>query len=202
MTVGCRAMLGPAVLLLTAAALMGIRAMAEPSCASELNAAAFFDGARTGDLAAMQHAMVRDRFPVDLRESGSGMTPLMHAVGGRQAAAVEWLLAHGADVNACSTAYGSALAVAASRRDDAGMVARLLEHGADPNACAADGLTPLMQAASWNDAESLALLLRAGARIDARSRFGNTAMSIAIADGHEDIVRLLERVTAREGERR
>jgi ankyrin repeat protein len=201
MWVGCRAMLGPAVLLLTAVALFALRMMSEPSLAVALRSEAFFEAARVGDVAAIERAITRDRFHVDRRESGSGMTPLMHAINGRQPAAVEWLLAHGADVNACVTAYGSPLAIAASgKKPD--MVARLLAHGADPNACAVDGLTPLMQAASWNDAESAAMLLRAGARPGARSRFGNTATAIALADGHDDVVRLLEGAAAREGERR
>ena len=191
-----RAALGPVVLLLTVIGLFALRLMSEPSVASALRAEAFFTAARAGDVAAMQYAMEHDRLSVNLRETGSGMTPLMCAVNGRQPAAVEWLLAHGAEIDASVTAYGTPLAIVAASRDGSEMVAMLLAHGADPNACARDGITPLMQAAMWDNADSAAMLLRAGARPTARSKFGNTARSIAASTGHDRIVRLLDAAAA------
>jgi ankyrin repeat protein len=185
------------VMLVTALALVALRIMAEPSSAAAVKADAFFEAARQGDVAAMRHAVEQERIPVDLRQTGSGMTALMHAVNGRKPEAVEWLLEHGADINASVTAYGTPLAFAANGRGDTAMLALLLDQGADPNVCAADGHTPLMQAATWNDDAAVAMLLRAGARPNARARSGDTAMLIARSNGYDRIVRMLEQAGAK-----
>jgi ankyrin repeat protein len=189
-------MLGPAVLLVMAVAIMALRIIAEPSAAAAMKAEAFFEAARHGDVEAIRHAVEQEQMPVDLRETGSGMTALMHAVNGRQPKAVEWLLEHGADINACVTAYGTSLGFAANGRDGTSMLALLLERGADPNVSASDGVTPLMQAAMWGDDDAVAMLLRAGARPGARDRNGNTALLMARSSGYDRIVRLLEQAGA------
>jgi ankyrin repeat protein len=189
---GGRAMAGPAVLLLTALALLALRMMSEPSAAAAMRAEAFFMAARAGDVAAMRHAIEHDGLSVNQGESGSGMTPLMCAVGWRQRDAAEWLLAHGGVVNVSTRGYGWALAVGANGRDGQSLLTLLLDRGADPNVCARDGVTPLMQAAMSNNADAVDTLLRAGARPDARCQYGNTARSIAAYNGYERIVRLLD----------
>jgi ankyrin repeat protein len=195
-TIAWRAAVGPAVLLLTAIGIMALRIMSETSLAAALRAEAFFEAARAGDVAALQNAVEHDGMSVDLRETGSGLTPLMCAVNARRPAAVEWLLAHGADIDASVTAYGTPLAIVAASRDGSDMVAILLAHGADPNTCAHDGVTPLMQAAMWDNADAVDMLLRAGARPNVRSKTGNTARSIAASNGYERIVRMLDDAAA------
>lgn len=191
-SIAWRAALGPVVLLLTAIALCALRMMSEPSIAAALRAEAYFEAARVGDVAAMQYAVERDRLSIDMHETGSGRTPLMCAVNGRQRKAAEWLLDRGADINASIAGYGTPLAIAACDREGSEIVAMLLARGADPNACARDGVTPLMQAAMWDNADAVTMLLRAGARTDARSVFGNTPRSIAASNGYDHIVRLID----------
>jgi ankyrin repeat protein len=197
--VGLRAVLGPVVILVTAAGMMVIRFMAEPSTAAAMKANSLFEAARVGDVAAIKRAVEDDGMPIDLVETGSGMTPLMRAVSGRQPAAVEWLLAHGADINAKAPGHGTPLGIAATDPDAAPMVSLLLEHGADPDGCAAEGRTPLIQAAMWGNAKAAAMLLRAGARPDARDRCRNTAASIAREYGNDEIVRMLESAPIADG---
>jgi ankyrin repeat protein len=196
-TLAWRAALGPVVLVLTAIALFALRMMSEPSIAAALRAEAYFEAARVGDLAAMRYAVEHDGLSIELRETGSGRTPLMCAVNGRQSKAVVWLLDRGADINASVPGYGTPLAIAASDREGSEMVAMLLARGADPNACARDGVTPLMQAAMWDNADSVAMLLHAGARPDARSVYGNTARSIAASNGYDQVVRLMDDAPAK-----
>jgi hypothetical protein len=196
-TVGCRAALAPAVMLLTGAAMIAMRIMVEPSGAAGMKAQAWFEAARQGDIAALQRAVEQERTPVDVRESGSGLTALMCASGARQPATVEWLLERGADINASTDAYGTALALAVSYGEGTDMAKLLLSRGADPNGCAADRVTPLMQAAQWNNVEGIALLLRAGARPNTRSRYGTTAVSIARAEGNDAIVRMIEQASVK-----
>jgi hypothetical protein len=188
---GCRAVLAPVLVLAAGTGLIALRMTSEPASGNERQVEAFFEAARVGDVAGMEQAVAREHLPVDLPEPGSGVTPLMRAVSARQAAAVEWLLAHGADVNACVRARGTALTVAADREDGTAMVRLLLDHGADPNIGTPDNYTPLQQAASWGDARSVAMLLGAGARPDVRDHAGNTIASLAEDNGYHAIAKML-----------
>ena len=53
--------------------------------------------------------------------------------------------------------------VAAAQTEDTAAVRALLDEGVDVNAARADGVTALLWAAHWNDLDSAARLLRAGA---------------------------------------
>jgi ankyrin repeat protein len=103
--------------------------------------------------------------------------------------------------SACAGAPGTPLAAAAAANDHAG-VRRLLAagHAADESADAgwpvrgtADGsLTPLMWAARRGALDAMAVLLDAGADIDARdTRYGWTPLQHAIHTRHVDALRLL-----------
>ena len=55
----------------------------------------------------------------------------------------------------------------------------------------ADGMTPLLHAARWNNFELVSLLLEKGANLNARNNEGETALSLAQANGNTQISNLL-----------
>src|ERR1043166_4961735 len=82
------------------------------------------------------------------------------------------------------------LADAAEQRDWA-RVRALLGTGVDVNAAQIDGTTALHWAAYYDDAETAALLVRAGANVNAVNRYGARPLSLACSTGSGAIVRLL-----------
>ena len=139
---------------------------------------------------------------------GAGESPLMAAARGGGAAAVRLLLAHGADVDARDGwRRQTALMMAAGNHEPHADVVRiLLAHGADVHLRsrstaeapfagggmrAVGGMTALHFAARQNDAESVRMLLGAGARVDERAPGGITPLRMAIDHGYYDLVDLL-----------
>ena len=79
--------------------------------------------------------------------------------------------------------------VAAIIRNDARAVDALLASGADPNAADADGVTPLMAAASERADERIAkALIARGADVNATDRWGETALHMAVGRGDPSLV--------------
>ena len=69
-----------------------------------------------------------------------------------------------------------------------------LARGEDPSLADRDGFTPLHFAAQEDQAEAAGLLLQAGAALEARNKFGNTPLWVALMhvhDGDGGVVRLL-----------
>ena len=62
---------------------------------------------------------------------------------------------------------------------EANLVALLLKHGADVNATNDGGETPLIKAVLFNDADSTAVLLKAGASPTIKDRSGHSAADYA-----------------------
>jgi ankyrin repeat protein len=165
-------------------------ALVETDFTSRLHAAA-----RTGDVAAVERALDRRPRRVDAREEGSALTPLMTAARVGHVEVVRRLLARGAAVNAAVEGHGTALALAAAH-NRADVVRVLLAAGADPNAGTPTGHTPIMFAARNAD-DSVAvldLLLRAGAKSDARDGRGDTALTFATISGNTRTARRLREV--------
>ncbi|QNI32376.1 ankyrin repeat domain-containing protein [Alloacidobacterium dinghuense] len=109
----------------------------------------------------------------------------------------KFLLEHGADVNQPDTDTGETPLHAALSKTDRLVYDRVLEvllsFGADPNIatkpdvetgafmrdCRTKGETPLHRAAAFGEADTISLLLNAGARIDARDMNGDTPLGWA-----------------------
>ena len=67
----------------------------------------------------------------------------------------------------------------------------LIKNGSDVNAPRSDGSTPLIWAASRDDAEIVTALLRAGAKVNVADENGETALLAACTNGNLAIARAL-----------
>ncbi len=108
----------------------------------------------------------------------------------RAEALVRRLLLSGAD--AAATEHGISALTAAVQAGWHALCADLLRLGADPNPVDRRGWMPLHHAAARGDAEALALLLQAGARLDRLSVDGCTAYGMALRHGRHDILDWLD----------
>ena len=80
----------------------------------------------------------------------------------------------------------------AARNGDKAAVRDLLRHGANVNTRSGDGMTALHWAAERGDADIVAMLVDAGANVDATTRLGDyTPLLLAAKDGHAPVVELL-----------
>ncbi|MBK5291893.1 MAG: ankyrin repeat domain-containing protein [Acidobacteriia bacterium] len=130
-----------------------------------------------------------------------GQSALMAAASGGHLAAVELLLARGADAKVRSGGGFTVLHMAAMRHNLA-IVKALLAKGAEANAQEFRGLTPLMIAAS-SDAPDLTVvraLLEAGADPNTRGKEGETALSFALRRGETALAKVLIGAGARRPE--
>jgi uncharacterized protein len=108
--------------------------------------------------------------------------PLMYAIAsGGQPELVEVALAKGGDANAIDGISGESTLHAAVRRRDPGVVAALIGAGADVNRADRHGNTPMLGALHPHPPvclEVVALLLRAGARLDVSNAYGVSARDL------------------------
>jgi uncharacterized protein len=80
----------------------------------------------------------------------------------------------------------------AAQRGDAEAVRALLRQGADVNAAQGDGMTALHWAAATGDTSIAALVIQAGANLEAVTRLGDyTPLHLASRGGHAPVVRTL-----------
>ena len=80
----------------------------------------------------------------------------------------------------------------AARKGDLKALKALIAKGADVNNALGDGMTALHFAAERNDADAVALLIKAGARLDAGTRIGHhTPLHVAAKAGSAAVVRVL-----------
>ena len=135
-----------------------------------------------------------------------GETPLMSAARTGSVAVVEQLLAYGADVNAAEADRQQTALMWAVAQEHSAVVRVLLEHGADIHArtmiwnqlentagntnpvgnflMSHGGATPLLFAARNGDVETAAVLVDAGAHVNATAPSGRNALVTAAHSGH------------------
>jgi ankyrin repeat protein len=79
--------------------------------------------------------------------------------------------------------------IIAVANDRAGEVRQMLQRGMDPDTADASGDPVLLIAARAGNAATVDVLLAGRARVDARNRFGDTAVMVAALNGRLDIVK-------------
>lgn len=113
----------------------------------------------------------------DLDDVGPGLgSPIGYATCSEEL--TRWLVAQGAQVDACREPGRTPLFVAASR--DGARVRVLLALGADPNVCDAHGSTPAFEAVKGGRADVLEALAAAGVSLHQRNPDGETLYDRAI----------------------
>jgi ankyrin repeat protein len=121
-----------------------------------------------------------------------GRTPLIQAALAGNSAAIEVLLAAGADADAAETRRGTTALHLAAFRNRLGVIDALLAHGARVDVVDDNGETPLFWAIGNGHAEAITRLVNAGADINHRNRAGvGTLGTAAYAYDREAIERLL-----------
>ena len=145
----------------------------------------FFEAAALGRTERVA-ALLQDDADAVRQWSADGFSPLQLASYFGHAAAVDLLLARGADVAAVSRnpMHLTALHSAVAGRH-ATISERLLEHGADANAVQAGGFTPLHAAALLGDVGLIDLLLAHGADPSLQADDGRDAAAMAAERHHQ-----------------
>ncbi|KAJ5999891.1 hypothetical protein N7481_000300 [Penicillium waksmanii] len=130
---------------------------------------------------------------VNLNQADStGIYPVIWASKNGHEKAVQVLLGHGADVNAQSDLFGTALQ-AACFSGHSKVVRVLLEHGGDINPQGGLFGNPLHAACSRGDDRIVQVLIEHGADVNTQGDDGGYALQRACSGGHENIVQgLLE----------
>ena len=115
---------------------------------------------------------------------------LFAAIRAGDKAACEKLLDGAKSLIAARDKHGSTPLIHAATYADAKMIEMLLARGADASAANHDGATALHRGAG--DSDKVRLLLKAGAKVDARTKLGRTPLLIAAAyPGNLETVKLL-----------
>jgi len=154
------------------------------------NAGEVADAARSGDVARLS-ILLGNGEPVD--EPGVA-SPLHFAVLSGHEDAARLLLEHGADPNADS-ALGTPMMVAAGRNRTE-LIELLLDQGADPDATGGrEEFTPLHTAAASGAVNAVRVLLEAGANPQARAKFGDPPLHLAVQKNRAQVAEILREVT-------
>ncbi|MDR1312025.1 MAG: ankyrin repeat domain-containing protein [Burkholderiaceae bacterium] len=113
----------------------------------------------------------------------------------RTTAEIGKLLEEGSNINEVHPRFGTALHIAIEQRRDSALMLFLLESGADANLPWRDSL-PLFNAIAAMRVDWVDILLRHGARVDARSRRGDTPLHLTVNKGSVPITERLIRAGA------
>ena len=117
-------------------------------------------------------------------------TPLHASVHGGHLEIVQFLFAHGTDVNLCSARNSTPLHIA-SEMGHLNIVKWLLNHGADVNSKEAQCHIPLHYSARNGRIDVCRVLLEHGAMANTRGKTGSTPFLEACKSGHSEIIWLL-----------
>jgi ankyrin repeat protein len=127
-------------------------------------------------------------FDLDVKASDNGSTPLMYAAQNGRVECINFLIGHGADVNAVNNNGLTALHFATDSHNSE-VIKVLIKHGAKVNT---SDLTPLHRAIQRDCSISLIqVLLENGAtkcNINAQTSLGNTPLHLAIKASRLDVI--------------
>jgi len=147
-------------------------------------------GAETGNVGQVRYALQRGA-DVNARNN-AGVSAIIWASNNGHADIVRYLLKHGANINDKSNNLRTTLMWACYWGHDK-VVELLLEKGANYKVYDEDAMTPLMAAAYSGNRVVVDLLLeKPGIVIVETNHYNGTALSIARAHGHKDVVEVLE----------
>ncbi|MCK9858566.1 ankyrin repeat domain-containing protein [Paenibacillus sp. ATY16] len=156
-----------------------------------------FQAAQSGDAAKAQE-LIEAHPQLANTENRDGLTPLGYAAHFGNAEVARVLLELGADVNAVSHSgisfipSNTALHAAIAGERSLEVIKLLLAKGANPTILDSNGHTCLHSAAFHDDnLEMIRLLMEHGADINASADGGDTPLSLAIQQGHENVASLL-----------
>lgn len=121
-----------------------------------------------------------------------GYTPLMMAAQLHNAKLAELLMDAGANIHARNR-FGETAIMLASYHGQTEMVKQLYIRGAEINH---SGWNPLLYAATGGHLDTIQLLLKGGADINAVSDNGSSALMMAVRNNHSDAVALLLKLGA------
>ncbi len=165
---------------------------------------AFFEAIRAGDLAAVKSLVGADA-SLAAAKNDSGVSGVLTAVYfGRGAVValaaflghleiVQYLAAHGADVNAAATnGSGYNALTAAVTSGHLAVVQWLLAHGANANYRYSAGYSPLLTAAANGRLDIAKLLLAHGADPHATTSDGKSPLSLARERNHPEVAALFQ----------
>ena len=166
--------------VLTAALLTGAPALAESSQPQQQVKIdrkvkrEFFLSLRSGDFKKAEELIASGKVPVDFRNKFS-QTPLYYAADADSVEFANFLIEHGADVNA-KDFFGITPLHEAVIRGSYRVAKLLIEKGADVNAKDNYGYTPLHLAAIYNRPKIAKLLIEHGAKVNEKDNYGNTPL--------------------------
>lgn len=157
------------------------------------------DAIRAGDVTRVK-ALVAQGAPVEAPDS-KGSAPLCWAACWGRWEMVDYLMAHGANINRINPKNGRSvlheLTVMGNPSGDPHVLAQplidLIKRGANPNLASDKGFTPLMLGARYGcGVIKMTTLLDSGANVNARNVDGKTALDLARDYGHTDLAAVLQ----------
>jgi uncharacterized protein len=150
------------------------------------------EAAAVGNLARVRELIEKNQAgATSFSPDGFPVVALAAFLGHREV--VEYLAAHGADINAPATngsGYNALTGAVTSGHAD--VVQWLLEHGANPNYRYSAGYSPLLTAAANGRLDIARLLLAHGADPHATTSDGKSALSLANERNHPELAALFQ----------